>query len=54
VPVFFVAVNLWVLWEVVVASPGEAAIGLVIVATGIPAYVLFRAGARKNREELAQ
>jgi APA family basic amino acid/polyamine antiporter len=54
VPVFFVAVNLWVLWEVVVASPVESAIGLAIVATGIPAYAFFRAGTRRNREELAQ
>ncbi|MGA2451557.1 MAG: amino acid permease [Polyangiaceae bacterium] len=53
-PVFFVAVNLWVLWEVVMASPGEAAIGLAIVATGVPAYGLFRAWARQIREELAE
>ena len=54
VPVFFIVVNLWVLWEVVFASPAESAIGLAIVATGIPAYLLFRAGTRQNREELAQ
>ncbi len=46
VPGLFVAINLWILWNVVQYGEhgGRAAvIGLVaIVATGVPAYVLFR------------
>jgi APA family basic amino acid/polyamine antiporter len=49
VPLLFVAVNVWVLWNVLTfadSSPREALIGLAIVATGVPAYAAFRARAR--------
>jgi APA family basic amino acid/polyamine antiporter len=54
VPVLFVAVNLWVLGTVAIANPIESLIGFAIVATGVPAYRAFRAGAKQEREELAQ
>jgi APA family basic amino acid/polyamine antiporter len=49
VPLLFVAVNVWVLWNVLTfgeSSPREALVGLAIVATGVPAYAAFRARAR--------
>lgn len=49
VPVLFIAANVWMLWNVLTfdeSSPREALLGLVIVATGIPAYAAFRARAR--------
>lgn len=42
VPALFVAVNVWVLWSVITQGAHAALIGLAIVATGVPAYVLFR------------
>jgi basic amino acid/polyamine antiporter, APA family len=50
VPLLFVAVNVWMLWNVLTfgeSSPREALAGLAIVATGVPAYAVFRA--RRNR-----
>jgi APA family basic amino acid/polyamine antiporter len=52
VPVLFVLVSVWMLWNVLTfgdESPKQALIGLAIVATGIPAYVAFRA--RPRHEE---
>jgi APA family basic amino acid/polyamine antiporter len=49
VPAAFIAVNVWVLWNVLTyrdSSPREALYGLAIVATGVPAYLAFRARAR--------
>jgi basic amino acid/polyamine antiporter, APA family len=49
VPGLFIAVNGWMLWNVLTfadSSPREALIGLAIVATGVPAYAAFRARAR--------
>lgn len=49
VPAVFIAVNVWMLWNVLTfgeSSPREALYGLAIVATGVPAYVAFRARAR--------
>ncbi len=46
VPALFVAINVWVLWSVVQHGQREALVGLAIVATGVPAYAVFRA---KNR-----
>ena len=49
VPALFIAVNAWMLWNVLTfgeSSPREALLGLVIVASGIPAYLAFRARAR--------
>ncbi len=49
VPLFFVAVNVWMLWNVLTfgeSSAREALVGLAIVATGVPAYAAFRARAR--------
>ncbi|HEY1692669.1 MAG TPA: amino acid permease [Polyangiaceae bacterium] len=50
VPVLFVGVNVWMLWNVLTfgeASPREALVGLAIVVTGVPVYLAFRA--RRNR-----
>jgi APA family basic amino acid/polyamine antiporter len=49
VPALFIAVNGWMLWNVLTfgeSSPREALVGLAIVATGVPAYAAFRARAR--------
>ena len=49
VPALFIVVNVWMLWSVLTfgdSSPREALFGLVIVATGVPAYAAFRARAR--------
>ena len=46
VPALFVVVNVWMLWNVLTfadSSPREALVGLGIVATGVPAYLAFRA-----------
>ncbi|HEY8091883.1 MAG TPA: amino acid permease [Polyangiaceae bacterium] len=46
VPALFVVVNVWMLWNVLTfadSSPREALVGLAIVATGVPAYLAFRA-----------
>jgi APA family basic amino acid/polyamine antiporter len=43
VPALFVAINGWVLWSVVEHGAREALVGLAIVATGIPVYLVFRA-----------
>jgi APA family basic amino acid/polyamine antiporter len=48
VPALFVVINGWVLWSVVQHGAREALVGLAIVATGVPAYVVFRA---KNRAQ---
>jgi APA family basic amino acid/polyamine antiporter len=48
-PILFVGVNAWLLWNVLAGGAREARIGLVIVATGIPAYVAFRA-LRRSKE----
>ncbi len=42
VPGVFVVVNAWVLWNVLARGTKEALVGLAIVATGVPAYALFR------------
>jgi len=42
VPAVFVVVNVWVLWNVLARGTKEALVGLVIVATGVPAYAVFR------------
>jgi APA family basic amino acid/polyamine antiporter len=42
VPALFVAVNTWVLWSIVAQGARAALVGLAIVATGVPAYVVFR------------
>jgi hypothetical protein len=49
--VLFIVVNVWMLWNVLTfgeSSPREALFGLAIVATGVPAYIAFRARARKE------
>lgn len=46
VPALFVAMNAWVLWSMLARGALEALVGVCIVATGIPAYVAFRAFAR--------
>jgi basic amino acid/polyamine antiporter, APA family len=51
VPGLFIVVNVWMLWNVLTfgeSSPREAFFGLAIVATGVPAYIAFRARARKE------
>lgn len=55
VPGLFVAVSVWMLWNVLTFGEHgarEALIGLAIVATGVPAYVAFRRW--KGHEETAQ
>jgi APA family basic amino acid/polyamine antiporter len=50
VPLLFIAVNVWMLWNVLTfgeSSPREALFGLAIVAAGVPVYLAFRA--RRNR-----
>jgi APA family basic amino acid/polyamine antiporter len=42
-PLLFVGVNVWVLWNVLASGVREVRIGLAIVATGVPAYAAFRA-----------
>jgi APA family basic amino acid/polyamine antiporter len=42
VPLVFVASNGWVLWNVAFAGMKEAVYGLAIIATGLPAFELFR------------
>jgi APA family basic amino acid/polyamine antiporter len=49
VPGLFVAVNVWMLWNVLTfgdKGPLQALVGLAIVAMGVPAYIAFRARAR--------
>jgi APA family basic amino acid/polyamine antiporter len=46
VPALFVAMNVWVLWSVFAQGAREASVGAAIVATGLPAYALFRARRR--------
>ncbi len=41
-PALFVLVNVWVLWCVVERGAREAFVGLAIVASGVPAYAVFR------------
>jgi APA family basic amino acid/polyamine antiporter len=41
-PLLFIGVNVWVLWSVVASGAREARVGLVIVASGVPAYAAFR------------
>jgi APA family basic amino acid/polyamine antiporter len=47
-PIMFVGVNGWVLWNVLASGAREARIGLAIVASGIPAYAAFRARTRSQ------
>jgi basic amino acid/polyamine antiporter, APA family len=42
VPIFFIAANTWVMWNVLAMGAREAIIGLGIVALGVPAYLWFR------------
>jgi APA family basic amino acid/polyamine antiporter len=42
-PLLFVGVNVWVLWSVLAGGAREARVGLAIVASGVPAYLMFRA-----------
>jgi APA family basic amino acid/polyamine antiporter len=46
VPALFVVVSVWLLWSVLEHGRAEALKGMAIVATGLPAYVLFRARGR--------
>lgn len=48
VPALFIAVNLWVLRCIVASGAVEVLVGLAIVATGAPAYLVFRARARRS------
>jgi basic amino acid/polyamine antiporter, APA family len=45
-PALFICVNAWVLWSVLARGTREALVGLAIVATGVPAYRLFRSRSR--------
>jgi len=47
-PLMFVVVNVWVLWNVLASGAREARIGLAIVASGVPAYAVFRALTRRS------
>jgi APA family basic amino acid/polyamine antiporter len=47
-PLLFVAVNAWVVWNVLVSGARAAQVGLAIVASGVPAYLVFRALARSQ------
>jgi APA family basic amino acid/polyamine antiporter len=53
VPALFIVVNAWVLCSVLLHGVREAFYGLVIVATGVPAYAAFRAWARRETQESA-
>jgi APA family basic amino acid/polyamine antiporter len=41
-PLLFVLVNIWVLWSLLSSDATAALVGLAIVATGAPAYAVFR------------
>jgi basic amino acid/polyamine antiporter, APA family len=47
-PMMFIVVNVWVLWNVLASGAREARIGLAIVASGVPAYAVFRTLARRQ------
>jgi basic amino acid/polyamine antiporter, APA family len=49
-PVLFLGVNAWVLWNVLAGGARGAYVGFAIVATGIPAYVAFRMRMRRSEE----
>jgi len=53
-PIAFVAANLWVMWSVVMAGSREALIGLGIIATGVPAFLLFRRGVARRGAQTAK
>jgi basic amino acid/polyamine antiporter, APA family len=46
-PALFVVVNGWMLWSVLQHGTAEALKGIAIVATGVPAYLAFRARTRR-------
>ena len=51
VPLFFIVVNVWMLWNVLTfgeQGPLHALVGLAIVGLGVPAYAAFRARARSR------
>jgi APA family basic amino acid/polyamine antiporter len=43
VPLFFVLINLWIVWGSVTEKPFESLVGVFIVATGIPIYFIWHA-----------
>jgi APA family basic amino acid/polyamine antiporter len=47
-PALFVVVSGWVLWSIVSRGTREAFIGLAIVASGVPACILFRSRAHSR------
>jgi APA family basic amino acid/polyamine antiporter len=51
VPALFVVVSGWLLWSVLEHGRGEALKGIAIVATGVPAYFVFRARTARAVEE---
>jgi APA family basic amino acid/polyamine antiporter len=51
VPGLFVLVSCWLLWSVLQHGSGEALKGVAIVATGVPAYLVFRARTARAVEE---
>jgi APA family basic amino acid/polyamine antiporter len=51
-PLLFVSVNGWLLWCVLASGARSALIGLAIVATGIPAYLAFRARRARTRSPM--
>ncbi|HXG52572.1 MAG TPA: amino acid permease [candidate division Zixibacteria bacterium] len=48
VPLLFIAAHLWIVWGSVIEKPFESLIGVLIVALGIPAYVLWRNRLKKQ------
>ena len=47
VPALFLAVSAWLLWSMLATGTTEAFVGLGIVATGVPAYLVFRGSATR-------
>jgi APA family basic amino acid/polyamine antiporter len=48
VPALFVGVSAWLLSSLLASGAAEAFVGLGIIATGVPAYLVFRARARRD------
>jgi APA family basic amino acid/polyamine antiporter len=51
VPLFFVIANVWVLGSVVAAGSRAALAGVAVIASGVPAFVLFQRASRARRDE---
>ena len=51
VPIFFILVSLWIAWGSLVSKPWESLGGVLIVALGIPAYLMWKNRLKKKANE---